>query len=62
MTLYATVETKCGVRQILIIICVTYVQKNFYIRTSIKKLFLTKVPQISHVRKYHNFSKIIGTF
>ena len=23
------VETKCGVRQIITIICVTYVQKNF---------------------------------
>ena len=42
---------KCGVRQIITIICVTYVQKNFKIRTLIKQLltkyqFLTKLPQI----------------
>ena len=44
------------------IICVTYVQKNFKIRTWIKQLFtnlkyqfLTKLPQISHFHKNHNF-------
>ena len=52
----------CGVRQILTIICVTYVQKNFKIRTLIKQLltkyeFLTKLPQISYIHKNHNFFK-----
>ena len=53
------VETKCSVRQIITIICVTYVQKNFKIRTLIRKLFtkyhfLTKLPQISHYSQSHN--------
>ena len=30
---------KCGVRQIITIICVTYVQKHVKIRTLIKQLF-----------------------
>ena len=34
-------ETKYGVRQIIIIICITYVQKDFYIQICIKQL-LTK--------------------
>ena len=61
-------ETKYGVRQIITIICVTYVQKNFKIRTLIKQLstkyqFLMKLPQISHnIHKNHNFKSIIGSF
>ena len=51
---------KCGVRQIITIISVTYVQKNFLIRTLIKWLlpkyqFLTKLPQISNIHKNPNF-------
>ena len=58
---------KCGMRQIITIICVTHVQKNFKIRTLIKQLFtkyqfLTKLSQISHIHKNHNFSSIIGRF
>ena len=60
-------ETKCGVPQIITMICVTHVQKNFQIRTLIKQLFrkyqiLKKLPQISHIHKYRNFSSIIGIF
>ena len=58
---------KCGVRQIIIIACVTYVQENFQIRTLIKQLFtkyqfLKKLPQISHIHKNGIFKSIIGTF
>ena len=51
---------KC-VHQIITIMCVTYVQKNFKIQTLIISSylqninFLTKLPQISHIQKYHNF-------
>ena len=53
--------------QIITIICVTHVQKIFWIRASIKKL-LTKyqifmiLPQISHFHKFRNFSSIFATF
>ena len=51
---------KCGVRQIITILCVTYVQKNFQIQTLMKQLFtkyqfLQKLPQILHIHKNHNF-------
>ena len=54
------VETKCGVRQIITIICVTYVHKDFKIQTFMKQLsteyqIFTKLPQISHIHKNHNF-------
>ena len=49
-------------RQVITIICVTYVyvQKNFKIRTLIKQLFtqyefLPKLTKISHIHKNHNF-------
>ena len=47
--------------------CVTYVQKNFWIRASIKKLLtkyemFTILPQISHFHKFRNFSSIFATF
>ena len=43
------------------------VQKNFKIRTLIKHLFtkykfLTKLPQIPHIHKNHNFLSRIGTY
>ena len=58
---------KYGLRKVITVICVTYVQKDFYIRTLIKQLltkyrFFTKLPQISHIRKNHNFAGIIGIF
>ena len=42
--------------QIITIICVTYVQKNFQIQTLIEQLLtkyqiFTKLPQISHLHK-----------
>ena len=42
-------------------------QKTIKIRTLIKQLFTkyqfsTKLPQISHIHKNHNFLSIIGTF
>ena len=48
------VETKRGVRQIITIVCVTYAQNNFWIRTLMKQL-LTKLPQISHFQNNHIF-------
>ena len=44
-------ETKYGMQKIITVICVTYVQKYFKIRTLIKRLlakyqFFTKSPQI----------------
>ena len=61
------VETKRGVWQIITIICVTYVQKDFKIRTLIKLLLTeyqicTKLSQISHSHKNPNILSIIGTF
>ena len=46
------VETKCGVCQIITIICVTYVQKNLKIWTLIKHLFT----------KYQFFKEIAPNF
>ena len=48
-------------------ICVTHVQKNFSIRTSIKQLLtkyqiFTKLPQIPHIHINLNFSSIFATF
>ena len=61
------IETKCAVLQIITIIYVTHVQKNFEIRASIKQLFtkyqiFTILPQISHFHKYRNFFKYICNF
>ena len=47
-------EMKYGVRQKIIIKCITYVQKDFYIRTLIKQLLtkyqsFMKLPKISHI-------------
>ena len=62
------VEMKCAVLQIIIIICVTRVQKIFLkIQTLIKQLLtkyqiFTILPQISHFHKYRNFSSIFATF
>ena len=58
------VETKCGVRQIITIICVTYVQKDYQIRALIKQLLTkyqicTKLPQISHFHKNSDFYSLI---
>ena len=58
---------KYGLRKTITIICVKYVQKDFYIQTLIKELLtkyriFTKLPQISYIRKNHNFSSIIGIF
>ena len=52
---------KCAVLQIITIICVTHVQKNFQIRASIKQLLtkyqiFTKLPQIPHIHINRNFS------
>ena len=58
---------KCDMLQIITIICVTHVQKNFEIRASIKQL-VTKyqifmiLPQISHFHKNRNFLKYICNF
>ena len=59
--------TKCSVLHIITITCVTHVQKNFWIRASIKQLLAkyqisTILPQISHFHKYRNFSSIFATF
>ena len=56
---------KYGLWKIITVICVTYVQKDFKIRTLIKQLltkyrFFTKLAQISHIRTNHNFSRMIG--
>ena len=53
--------------QIITIICVTHVQKNFQIRASIKQLLtkyqiFTKLPQIPHIHINRNFSSIFVTF
>ena len=58
---------KCGVLQIITIICVTYVQKDFQIQTSVKQLLtkyqiFKKLPQIEHIHKNHIFLSITGTF
>ena len=49
------------------IICVTYEQKNFEIRTLIKLLFtkyqtFMKLAQMSHIHKNRNVLSVIGTF
>ena len=51
---------KYGVRKIIRVICVTYVQKNFKIQIAIKQLLtkykiFKKLPQISHIHKDRNF-------
>ena len=61
------VETKYCVRKIITAIWVTYVQKDFEIRTLIKQLltkyhFFTKLPQISHIHKNRNILSINVTF
>ena len=53
--------------QIITIICVTHVQKNFWIRASIKQLLtkyqiFTILPQISHFHQNRNFSRIFAFF
>ena len=58
---------KCDVLQIITIICVTHVQENFQIRTSIKQLLtkyqiFTKLPQIPHIHINRNFLKYICNF
>ena len=58
---------KCAVLQIIIIICVTHVQKIFKIQALIKQLLtkyqiFTILPQISHFHKYRNFSSIFCNF
>ena len=45
-------------RQIITIIYVTYVQKNFYIRTLHKQLF-TKYQILTKLPKFHIFTKIV---
>ena len=54
------VDTNCGLRQIIAIICFTYVQQEFSIRTLMKQLLknyqiFTKMPQISHIHKNRHF-------
>ena len=55
-------KNKMWCATIISLICVTYVQKDFYIRTLIKQ-FLTKyqiffkLPHISHFHKNRNFLK-----
>ena len=61
------VETKCTVLQIIPIVCVTHVQKNFQIWTSIKQLWtkyqiFMKLPQISHIHNNRIFLSIFATF
>ena len=51
-------------RQIITMIRVTHVQKDFKIQTLIKHLLIKyqifmKLPQISHIHNNHNFSSII---
>ena len=58
------VKTECGVRQVITIMCVTYVQKKFTILTLIKQLltkyqFFTKWTNISHINKNRNLKCII---
>ena len=58
---------KCAVLQIITIICVTYVQKNFLNQASIKQLLtkyqiFTILPQISPFRKYRKYFKYICNF
>ena len=58
---------KCAVLQIITIICVTHLQKNFWIWTSIKQLLtkyqiFMKLPQIPHIHINRNFSSIFVTF
>ena len=58
---------KCNVPQKIIIICVTHVQKDFYIQSLIKELLIKyqiskKLPQITHSQKNRDFLSIIGTF
>ena len=53
--------------QIIIIVCVTHVQKNFWIWASIKHLLtkyqiFTILPQILHFHKNRNFSSIFAIF
>ena len=54
-------ETKWGARWLIAIICVTYVQKGFQIRTSIKQL-LTKYQFSRNCPKIQNFKSIIEMF
>ena len=60
-------KMKCGVWQIITIICFTYLHKDFQIQTFIKQLLtkyqiFTKLPQISHIHRNRNFLSIIGIF
>ena len=61
------IKTECGVWQIVTIICLTYVQKDFQIQTLIKQL-LTKYQifmKSRHMSNFHenrNFLRIIKTF
>ena len=49
---------KYGVLKIITLICVTYVQKDFWIGTLIKQL-LTKYQFFMKLPKFHKFIKII---
>ena len=51
-------ETKYGVLQIITILCVTYVQKDFKIWTLIKQL-LANINFSRNFPKFHIFTKII---
>ena len=58
---------ECDVLQIILIICVTHVQKNFQIRASSKELLtkyqiFTKLPQIPHIHINRIFFKYICNF
>ena len=53
--------------QIITIICVTHVQKNFQIPASVKQLLtkyqiFTKLTKIPHIHINRNFSSIFATF
>ena len=55
------VKTKCGEWWLITITCVTFVQKDFYIRTVITQVltkyqFFMKLPQILHAHKCGKFN------
>ena len=47
-----------GVWKMIAVICVTYVQKDFLIRTWIKQL-LTKYQSFKKLPKFHVFTKVV---
>ena len=54
------VETKCGVRQIIIIIsfiCVTYVQKDFFFNLNFNQAVINKISNFHEIAQNFTYSQ-----